>query len=105
MSDLIEKLSQTQDIELAIRPVVNADSLRSALERGFVPVRFPRTKGGTELGIKLDPAGSVWSREDLSKGAGQMQLAGEVTLNYKKARFSGIIDISTLRGSGCLQPV
>jgi len=104
MSDLIERLERTQDIVLAIRPTPTPDSFRLALERGFVPVRFPNTRGGTELGIKLD-RDSVWSSEELSKGAGQVQIAGELSLDYTRVRFQGTIDIATMKGSGRLEPI
>jgi hypothetical protein len=105
MNDLIERLKNVQEIELAIRPSSTPDSFRSALERGYVPVRFPNTRGGTELGVKLDPAGTEWSKADFSKSTGQVLLAGELTLDYTRVRFEGAIDVSTMKGTGNLQPV
>ena len=105
MSDLIERLNRPQEIELATRPAATPDSFRSALERGFVPVRFPNTKGGTELGVKLDLTTSSWSKTDFSKRSGTVRITGTLILDYVKVQFHGDIDVATLKGTGYLEPV
>jgi hypothetical protein len=105
MSDLVQRLKKPQDIELAIRPEATSVTLRSALERGFVFVRFPNTRGGTELGVKVDPTTSLWKNVDFPSASGDVLITGTLTLDYIKVRFQGNIDISMMKGTGYLEPI
>ena len=65
---------------------------------GYVFVRFTDTRGGTELGIRLDSA-------DFTSTNGQVQLAGTLNLDFEDLRCSARIDLTTLTGEGRLERV
>ena len=82
---------------------VTASSTEHFLERldsGYVNIKFTDTRGGTELGIKLDSdaAGSGIDREK-----GQVRIIGSLTLNYRPVRLTADVALDTLKGFGCLQ--
>lgn len=105
MAELVERLAQPQEIAVAIRPAATPVSVRSAIERGFLPVRFTKTRGGTEVGVKVDTQRSIWSHADFDNGTGKIQLVGELTLDYTRARFHGTIDLAEMMGTGYLEEI
>ncbi len=76
--------------------------LRDCIERDYVFVKFTETRGGTELGFRLDSEHSDLSGADWDKGTGTIRMAGELTLDYVRVRCVGEIDISTMEGTGHL---
>jgi len=93
VDDLVERLCTGK------HPVqVERERLEEALEDGYVHVTFTGTRGGTELGVELDPAATV-------KTPDRLQLAGELTLNFVKVRCSVDVDRATLAGEGWLDRV
>jgi uncharacterized protein YbdZ (MbtH family) len=93
VDDLVERLcTGTHPVE------VERDRLDEALEDGYVHVTFTGTRGGTELGVELDPSATV-------KTAERLKLAGELTLNFVKVRCSVEVDRATLTGEGRLERV
>ena len=76
--------------------------LRDCIDRDYVFVKFTETRGGTELGFRLDPEHSDLSGADWDNGTGNIRMAGELTLDYVKVRCVGNIDISTMEGTGHL---
>ncbi len=76
--------------------------LQDCIERDYVFVKFTETRGGTELGFRLDPEHSDLSGADWDNGTGTIRMAGELTLDYVKVRCVGNIDISTMEGTGHL---
>ena len=55
MSELIDFLSRGVH-PLAAARYSSAGELKERIDRGYVLVRFTDTRGGTELGIRLDPS-------------------------------------------------
>ncbi|HEY9282295.1 MAG TPA: MbtH family protein [Pyrinomonadaceae bacterium] len=104
--DLVERLSRgDQPVEVSLHPEKDLQALKESLERGYVHIKFTGTRGGTELGVKLD-AGSGGPDEIDSEGsAGTLHLEGGLTLNYKKVRCIADIDLKTFEGRGRLEPV
>lgn len=76
--------------------------LQDCIERDYVFVKFTETRGGTELGFRLDPEHSDLSGADWDNGAGTIRMAGDLTLDYVKVRCVGNIDISSMEGTGHL---
>lgn len=76
--------------------------LQDCIERDYVFVKFTETRGGTELGFRLDPEHSDLSGADWENGTGTIRMAGELTLDYVKVRCVGNIDISIMEGTGHL---
>jgi hypothetical protein len=106
MSSLVERLSAGQHpLEASLRPVRSAADLKDCINRDFVSVRFTETRGGTELGFKLDRAESDLSRANFDAPEGVVRLVGRLTLDYVRVRCVAEIDLKTLKGVGHLETV
>ena len=104
--DLIDRLSTgDHPVELNLRPDQTAQALQACVERGYVHIKFTHTRGGTELGIKLEPDRCDLSQADMTTNTGVAHLEGNLTLNYIKVRCIADIDLDTLTGRGQLEPV
>lgn len=90
-------------IEMGLRPEKTVKSLQESIDRGFVHIHFPQTKGGTELGVKLDRNESDLSLADFESQTGKIRLVGGLTLNYTKVRCVADVDLTTLSGQGHLE--
>jgi hypothetical protein len=105
MSDLVQRLStDTHPVIVSLRPTRSAAALKECVDRGYVLVKFTETRGGTELGVTLDPAATDLSGADFASAVGKVTLAGDLTLDYVPVRCIAEIDLSTLDGRGYLQP-
>ena len=88
--DLVDRLANgTHPVELASR------HLEEALDANYVSIRFPETRGGTSLSVRLDSTASVKSGDPL-------HLEGNLTLNFEKVRLIADINRATLAGQGRL---
>jgi core binding factor beta subunit len=105
MNDLVKRLTQEQEVEASLRPEPTVPALKAAIDRNYVNIKFPNTRGGTELGIPLDHERSDVKSADFEKGTGSVHIVGVLTLDYTKVRFHGTIDLSTLKGTGYLEPL
>jgi hypothetical protein len=72
---------------------------------GYVHVKFTETRGGTELGIRLDQEALDLSRADFESQSGVVHMEGELTLDYVKVRCITDINLGTLDGKGYLVKV
>ncbi len=99
--DLVTWLSQGDHPVEATAP--SAEQFLKRIESGYVNIRFTDTRGGTELGVRLDAG----SREigGLERGNGKVRIAGDLTLNYRRVRLTAEVALETLKGFGRLQPV
>lgn len=106
MSDLVQRLSEGEHpVEASLRPDRTAKLLKECIDRGYVHIKFTGTRGGTELGIRLDPQASRYAEADFDAGTGTIRLVGTLTLDYVKVRCIAEIDLATLAGSGHLEPL
>jgi uncharacterized protein YbdZ (MbtH family) len=104
--DLVGFLSEgDHPVELSLRPESSVRLFKNAIDRGYVHVKFTDTRGGTELGVELDPVARDAARADLEKGAGDVHIEGALTLNYAKVRCVADIALDTLSGRGRLERV
>jgi hypothetical protein len=81
----------------------NAAALKSRIDSGYVLVKFTETRGGTELGIRLEKGGAVIEGADFEKATGKVSLAGKLTLDYVPVICHAEIDLSTMSGEGYLE--
>jgi hypothetical protein len=102
MDELVQKLSEG-DHPVITQRYKTSEELKQAVDRGYVLVKFTDTRGGTELGFKLDNQLSDWAKADFTKATGSVHLAGDLTLNYVKVRCVADMDLSTLAGKGHLE--
>jgi hypothetical protein len=106
MNELVQKLSEgNHSVEASLRPNKTVTAFKESIDRGYVHLRFTNTKGGTELGIRLDTEASNWQDADFKSETGKVHLVGNLTLNYEKVRCIADIDLKTLEGKGHLEPV
>ncbi|WDD36579.1 MbtH domain protein (plasmid) [Nostoc sp. UHCC 0926] len=106
MNELVQRLSQGKhSVEASLRPKKTSTALKESIDRGYVHIKFTQTKGGTDLGVRLDTQASNWSEADFTQSTGKVHLVGNLTLNYVKVRCIADIDLETLEGKGYLEPI
>jgi hypothetical protein len=106
MNELVQRLSEgDHPVEASLRPEKTVKALKEAIDRGYVHIKFTNTKGGTELGVRLDQGATDLSRADFDSQTGNVRLVGGLTLNYVKVRCIADIGLDTLEGKGHLEPV
>ncbi len=103
MNDLVERLTKEQPIEASLRPEPTLEAFQEALDRGYVHCKFINTKGGTELGIRMDEEESDLSKADFEEGTGSVKIVGNLILDYVRVRFHGTIELPDLAGQGYLE--
>lgn len=100
MSDLVSRLS-TGRHPVSVERYKSASELEQAVAQGFVLVKFTDTKGGTELGFKVDKDKSSIPADSQS---GKLRLVGPLTLDYVPVECEVDLDTGTLSGTGVLKP-
>jgi uncharacterized protein YbdZ (MbtH family) len=104
--DLVRRLATgSHPVEMSLRPSKSVNIFRECIDRGYVHVKFTATKGGTELGVRLDQNASNLNQADFENQTGTAHLVGSLTLNYVKVRCIADIDLTTLAGRGHLEVV
>lgn len=104
MNDLVKRLSVGRHaVEISLRPERNLQALKERLDDGYLHVRFTETRGGTELGIRLNTERCDLTAGDLSLGRGKIVLAGTVTLDYVPVTCFAEIDLGSMNGTGWLE--
>jgi uncharacterized protein YbdZ (MbtH family) len=103
---LVERLCEAEHpVEAGLRPERTVKLFKEAIDRNYVHIKFTDTKGGTELGVRLDRDACDFSRADFDNGSGPVHLEGGLSLDYVKVRCIADIDLSTLDGIGQLARV
>jgi uncharacterized protein YbdZ (MbtH family) len=103
---LVDRLC-TGDHKIVVsqRPEPTVKALKEAIDNGYVRVKFTETKGGTELGFKVDANASDLTGANFDEGTGKVKVAGNLTLDYTKVRCIAEIDLKTLDGVGHLEKI
>jgi hypothetical protein len=100
---LVERLCEgNHPVEAGLRPEKSVKLFKEAIDRNYVHVKFTNTRGGTELGVRLDPEACDFTKADFESGAGLVHLEGGLTLDYVKVKCVADIDLKTLEGQGRL---
>jgi len=68
-------------------------------------VKFTETKGGTELGFKVDKEASDLNAANFDERTGTVRVVGGLTLDHVKVRCVAEIDLKTLEGQGHLEKI
>jgi uncharacterized protein YbdZ (MbtH family) len=103
---LVDRLCEgDHPVEVALRPERTLKTFQEAIDRDYVHIKFTQTKGGTELGFRLERNLSDLSRGDFENGKGNVHLEGRLTYDYVKVKCVADIDLSTLQGTGHLEKV
>jgi hypothetical protein len=105
MDELVERLSHGEHpVEMTLRPDKTIQTLREDIERGYVHIKFTGTRGGTELGVRLDKHACDFSSVDFDAQTGRARFVGELTLNYVPVECIADVDMTTFEGTGRLRP-
>lgn len=103
---LVDKLCKGKHrVEASLRPEKTVQRLKERIDMGYVHIKFTETKGGTELGIRLDQETLDLSKADFENQSGSVHMEGELTLDYVKVRCIADINLRTLDGKGHLVKV
>jgi len=103
---LVERLcTGDHAVEVGLRPEKTVKLFREAIDRDYLHIKFTETKGGTELGFRLDQKASDLSAADFENGKGTVHVEGNLTLDYVKVKCVADIDLTTLKGRGWLVKV
>jgi len=100
--DLVDRLCEGRHpVEVGARSERTAQLFKEAIDRNYIHIKFTDTKGGTELGFRLDRDNSNLSG-DFDNAKGNVHMEGDLTLDYVRVRCLADIDLSTLQGTGQL---
>jgi uncharacterized protein YbdZ (MbtH family) len=103
---LVDRLCKgDHPVEAGLRPEKTVELFKDAIDRNYVHIKFTKTRGGTELGVKLDRDLCDFSKGDFESGSGAVHLEGGLTLDYVKVKCIADIDLKTLEGKGRLVKV
>lgn len=101
--DLVKQLSTGDHVvEVGLRPEKSVSAFKERLEQNFIHIKFTETRGGTELGMKLDRDALDVSQADFESASGMVHLEGELSLDLVNVRCIADIDLQTLTGRGHL---
>ena len=104
--DLVDRLARDRHpVEVGLRPEKTVQAFQECLQRGYVHIKFTDTRGGTELGVRLDEPACQLSAADFANAQGPVHIEGSLTLNYVKVRCIADIELQSLSGLGHLQIV
>jgi len=103
MNELVQKLSEGSHPVAIERADGDTSELKNMIDRDYVLVKYTGTRGGTELGYRLDNERSSLDGADWEGATGKITLVGNLNLNYVDVRCVADIDLSTLEGTGHLE--
>jgi hypothetical protein len=102
MNELTQRLTVDQPVVVGGPDPTLAELERRLNDIGHVFIKFTETRGGTDLGIRVDRPACDDSAADFSSGTGTVHIEGTITLNHDPVRCIATIDLGTLKGSGHL---
>jgi hypothetical protein len=102
MDELTERLANDQPVTVGGPNPSVAELRRRVEEIGIVFIKFTQTRGGTDLGIRLDRTASDVSSADFDQSLGTAHVEGTLILNDDPVRCIADIDLATLNGTGRL---
>jgi len=103
MNELVQRLAQGEHLVAVGGPDPSLGDFKMRIEdMGYLFIKFTGTRGGTELGVRIDKSATDLSQADFHQGAGVAHIEGFLTLNYVKVRCIANIDLATLNGTGHL---
>ena len=103
MNELVQRLSDGNYPITVGGPQPSREELKKRVtDMNYVFIKFSNTKGGTDLGVRVDTHATDLSKANFEQGNGSAHIEGTLTLNYVKVRCIADIDIATLDGTGHL---
>jgi|SRR5438270_7989219 len=95
----------THPVEVSLRPEKEVRLFKEAIDRNYVHIKFTDTRGGTELGVRLNREDCDFSKADFANGTGSAHIEGNLILDYMPVKCVADIDLQTLEGQGHLVKV
>jgi hypothetical protein len=103
MDELVQRLAQGDHPVTVGGPKPALEEFQKRVEdMGYVFIKFTNTRGGTDLGVRVDKSTTNLSQADFAHAHGIAHVEGTLTLNYVKVRCIADIDLATLNGTGHL---
>lgn len=103
MDELVQRLAEGEHPVSVGGPKPSLEGFKKRVtDMGYVFIKFTGTRGGTDLGVRVDKNATELSRANFEQGNGSVHVEGTLTLNYTKVRCVADIDLSTLNGTGHL---
>jgi hypothetical protein len=103
MDELTERLSNGDYPVVVGGPTPTLKEFHERLDDiGYVFIKFTGTRGGTDLGIRLDRDKSDLGAANFDEGSGTAHVEGTLILNDDPVRCVADIDLATLSGTGHL---
>jgi len=103
MNELVQRLSVGRHAVTVGGSQRSLAELRKRIEEiGYVFIKFTDTRGGTDLGVRVDKSATDLSNADFDNASGVIHVEGTLTLNYAKVRCVADIDLINLNGDGYL---
>src|ERR1035441_9261841 len=94
MHELTQRLASDQPVTVG-GPEPSLEELKSRLEDiGTVFIKFTETRGGTDLGVRVDRAACDLSAADFNQGSGTVHVEGTLILNDDPVRCIADIDLA-----------
>lgn len=106
LKSLVDRLCEKDHaVEVGLRPEKTVKLFQEAVDREYLHIKFTETRGGTEVGFRLDRGSSNFGAADFENGKGTAHVEGNLTLDYVKVKCVADIDLGTLEGRGRLVKV
>ncbi|HSE16151.1 MAG TPA: MbtH family protein [Pyrinomonadaceae bacterium] len=103
---LVERLCKGEHrVEISLRPNLSAKAFKEAIDTGYVRVKFTQTKGGTELGIRVNNDACNFQDANFEQATGRAKVVGDLTLDQTKVRCIAEIDLQSLTGQSHLEKI
>ena len=103
MDELVQRLAEgNHPVKVGGVQSSLSDFERRLKEIGYVFIKFTQTRGGPDLGVRVDQTKTHLNQADFGKGTGQAHVEGTLKLNYVNVRCVADIDLATLEGTGHL---
>jgi hypothetical protein len=103
MDDLVQRLSEGNHKVVVGGPQATLEEFRRRVEdMSYVFIKFIETRGGTDLGVRVDKSATRSDGASFENATGTVHVEGTLTLNYVKVRCVADIDLATLQGTGRL---
>jgi hypothetical protein len=103
VNELVERLTKEQPLIASLRPDRTVELFKAAIDRGYVHLKFTETRGGTELGVRLEGDACDLSKGNFESRTGTVKLVGTLVLNYDRVRMHAQVSLDTLGGTGRLE--
>lgn len=103
MDELVQHLSQGNHPVTVGGPQPTLEEFQTRVQNiGYAFIKFVNTRGGTDLGVRIDKDATNLEQADFALRTGVAHIEGTLTLNYVQVRCIADIDLATLNGTGHL---